>query len=245
MLRKSFKQFFVTYELKQLRKNELESGLLFETFKNKFFRRNGTHLSYLMFQGKTLMFLTEISDQFKKGIETKLAAEFNTPLHLTNYITIGHTVNTEFLEREVPMGFTLEQLRNLLTVNGTNSSREVLCQKIVVELVKAGYPSIIFDFTGNWSKLMRVFEGTMYEDNFLYLKVGKTFLINPLFSEIPYDKDNMGYLDYMFDAYALCFKKDERAIQAFKNTIVRNPDIDVSTLTLDLIPIELSINSSI
>jgi len=234
VLRKSFKQFFVTYELKQLRKNELESGLLFETFKNKFFRRNGTHLSYLMFQGKTLMFLTEISDQFKKGIETRLAAEFNTPLQLTNFITIGHTINTEFLEREVPMGFTLEQLRNLLIVNGTNSSREMLCQKIVVELVKAGYPSIIFDFTGNWSKLMRVFEGTMYEDNFLYLKVGKTFLINPLFSEIPYDKDNMGYLDYMFDAYALCFKKDERAIQAFKNTIVRNPDIDVSTLTLDL-----------
>ena len=235
VLRKSFKQFFVTYELKQLRKNELESGLLFETFKNKFFRRNGTHLSYLMFQGKTLMFLTEISDQFKKGIETRLAAEFNTPLHLTNFITIGHTINTEFLEQEVPMGFTLEQLRNLLVVNGTNSSREMLCQKIVVELVKAGYPSIIFDFTGNWSKLMRVFEGTMYEDKVLYHKLGKTFVINPLFSEIPYDKDNIGYLDYMFDAYALCFKKDERAIQAFKNTIVRNPDVDVSTLTLDLI----------
>ncbi len=234
VLRKSFKQFFVTYELKQLRKNELESGLLFETLKNKFFRRNGTHLSYLMFQGKTLMFLTEISDQFKKGIETRLAAEFNTPLHLTNFITVGHTVNTEFLENEVPIGFTLEQLHNLLVVNGTNSNREALCQKIVTELMKAGYPSVIFDFTGNWSKLMRVFEGTIYEDKFLYLKVGKTFLVNPLYSEIPYDKDNMGYLDYMFDAFALCFKKDERTIDAFKNTILRNPNIDVSTLTLDL-----------
>ena len=234
VLRKSFKQFFVTYELKQLRKNELESGFLFETLKNKFFRRNGTHLNYLMFQGKTLQIITEISDQFKKGVETSLAAEFNSPLQLTNFINIGHTINTEFLENEVPMGFTLEQLRALLITNGKNSSREVLCQKIVMELVKAGYPSVIFDFTGNWSKLMRVFEGTIYEKNILYHKLGKTFVINPLHSEIPYDKDNPGYLDYMFDAYALCFKKDERTIETFKNTILRNPDIDISTLILDL-----------
>ncbi|MBA7583628.1 hypothetical protein ES708_25575 [subsurface metagenome] len=100
-LRDSFKESFLNYELKQLRKNELESGLLFETLKNKFFRRNGTHLSYLLFQGKTLMFITEISDQFKKGVETRLAAEFNTPLQLNNFITIGHTINTEFLEKEV------------------------------------------------------------------------------------------------------------------------------------------------
>ena len=198
VLRKSFKQFFITYELKQLRRNKLESGLLFETLKNKFFRRNGTHLNYLMFQGKTLQFITEISDQFKKGIETRLAAEFNSPLQLTNFITIGHTINTEFLELEVPIGFTLEQLRTLLITNGKNSSREALCQKIVEELVRAGYPSVIFDFTGNWSKLMRVFEGTIYEKNILYHKLGKTFVINPLHSEIPYDKDNPGYLDYMF-----------------------------------------------
>jgi hypothetical protein len=233
-LRTSYKQFFVTYELKQLRKNELESGFLFETFKNKFFRRNGTHLNYLMFQGKTLLFITEISNQLKKGIQTRLAAEFNTPLHLENFVTVGHTINTEYLEKEVPMGFTLEQLLNLLVVNGTNSSREALCQKIVLELVKTGHPSVIFDFTGNWSKLMRVFKGTTYEDKFLYLKAGKTFLVNPLFSEIPYDIDNIGYLDYMFDAFALCFKKDERTIEAFKNSIARNPDIDASTIALDL-----------
>jgi len=237
VLRKSFKQFFVTYELKQLKRNELESGLLFETLKNKFFRRNGTHLSYLLFQGKTLMFIIEISDQFKKGVETRLAAEFNTPLQLTNFITIGHTINTEFLENEVPMGFTLGQLRNLFVVNGINSSREALCQKIVAELVRAGHPSVIFDFTGNWSKLMRVFEGTIYSDKILYHKLGKTFVINPLHSEIPYDADNPGYLDYMFDAYAMCFKQDERTIETFKNTILRNPNIeniDISTLILDI-----------
>lgn len=243
VLEDSFGLNFINYKLKPLRKNELESGLLFETFKNNLFRRNGTHLSYLLLQGKTLLPITEISNQFKKGIETRIAAEFNTPLYLTNLITVGHTINTEFLENEVPMGFTLEQLQNLLIVNGANSSREALCQKIVVELVKEEFPSIIFDFTGNWSKLIRFFEGTIYEERFLHLKAGKTFLVNPLFSEIPYDLDNIGYLDYMFDAFGLCFKKDERIIEGFKSTLARNTNVEGSTLDISTISLDLTTKS--
>jgi len=234
VLHTTFKQFFTNYEVVSLRKNKLEAGLLFETLKNKFFLRNGTHLSYLLYQGKTLRYLATLSDQFKKGVETKLATEFNTPLQLTNFISVGNTINTEFLESEVPAGFLLEQLRSLLITNGTNSNRELLAQKIVVELVKTGHNSVIFDFTGNWSKVMGVFKGTIYENQFIYHKLGKTFVINPLRSGIPYDTDNPGYLDYMFDAYAMCFKKDERTIEMFKNTILRDPDIDISTLVLDL-----------
>ncbi|MHA1234688.1 MAG: hypothetical protein ACTSQL_06335 [Promethearchaeota archaeon] len=234
ILNSAFGNNFMNYMIKPLRNNLLESGLVFETLKNKFFRRNGTHLNYMLFQGKTLKFLTVISDQFKKGVETRLAAEFNTPLQLRNEITVGSTINTEYLENEVPAGFLIEQLRNLFVTNGTITSRELLTQKIVVELVKAGYPSVIFDFTGNWSKIMRIFQGSIYESQFIYHKLGKTIVINPLRSEIPYDKNNPDYLDYMFDAYAMCFKKDERTIETFKNTILRNPDIDVSTLVLDL-----------
>lgn len=234
VLYNTFKQFFTNYELVPLRKNKLEAGLMFETLKNKFFLRNGTHLSYVLYQGKTLRFLAALSDQFKKGIETKLATEFNSPLQLTNFITVGKTINTEFLENEVPAGFLLEHLRNLLLTNGTNSNRELLAQKIVVELVKTGHNSVVFDFTGNWSKVINYFKGTVYENQFIYHKLGKTFVINPLRSGIPYDTDNPGYLDYMLDAYAMCFKKDERTIETFKNTILRNPDIDVSTLVLDL-----------
>jgi hypothetical protein len=234
VLHNTFKQFFTNFEIVPLRKNRLEAGLMFETLKNKFFSRNGTHLSYVLYQGKTLRYLVAFSDQFKKGIETKLATEFNSPLQLTNDILLGKTINTEFLESEVPAGFLLKQLRSLLLTNGTNSSRELLAQKIVVELVKKGHNSVIFDFTGNWSKLMNHFENTIYEKQFIYHKLGKTFVVNPLRSGIPYDTDNPGYLDYMLDAYAMCFKKDERTIETFKNTILRNPDIDVSTLVLDL-----------
>ena len=234
VLRTAFGNNFMNYKIKPLKNNLLESGLIFETLKNKFFRRNGTHLNYLLFQGKSLTFLTAISNQFKKGVETRIAAEFNTPLQLSNEITVGSTINTEYLESEVPAGFLIEHVRNLLVTNGTNSSRELLTQKIVVELVKAGYASVVFDFTGNWSKIMKIFQGSIYENQFIYHKLGKTIVINPLRSEIPYDKNNPAYLDYMFDAYAMCFKKDERTIETFKNTILRNPDIDISTLVLDL-----------
>jgi len=234
VLKSAFGNNFLNFRIKPLRNNLLESGLVFEALKNKFFRRNGTHLNYMLYQGKTLQFLTTISDQFKKGVETRLAAEFNTPLQLKNEITVGSTINTEYLENEVPAGFLIEQVRNLFVTNGTNSSRELLAQKIVVELVKAGYPSVVFDFTGNWSKVIKMFQGSIYENQFIYHKLGKTIVINPLRSEIPYDKNNLVYLDYMFDAYAMCFKKDERTIEMFKNTILRNPDIDISTLVLDL-----------
>ena len=230
----TFKQFFTNFEIIPLRHNKLEAGLLFETLKNKFFLRNGTHLNYVLYQGINLCYLAALSDQFKKGVETKLATEFNTPLQLTNYVTVGNTINTEFLEREVPAGFLLNQLRNMLITNGTYSNRELLAQKIVIELVKMGHNAVIFDFMGNWSKVMNWFRGTRYEDQFIYHKLGKTFVINPLRSGIPYDTDNPGFLDYMLDAYAMCFKKDEKTIETFRNTILRNPDIDVSTLVLDL-----------
>ncbi|MFW9951611.1 MAG: hypothetical protein ACFFKA_15965 [Candidatus Thorarchaeota archaeon] len=234
VLYNTFKQFFTNYEIVALRRNKLEAGLIFETLKNKFFLRNGTHLSYILYQGKTLRYLTILSDQFKKGTETKLATEFNTPLQLINYITIGKTINTEFLETEVPAGFLLEHLHKLLITNGSNYNRELLAQKIVIELVKAGHDSVIFDFTGNWSKIMKYFKDTIYENKFIYHKLGKTVVINPLRSGIPYDTDNPGFIDIMLDAYAMCFKKDERTIETFKNTILRNPDIDISTLVLDL-----------
>ena len=39
----------------------------------------------------------------------------------------------------------------------------------------------------------------------------------------------------MFDAYALAFKKDERTIEMLRNTIMRNPEMDLSTLNLELV----------
>ena len=208
------------------------SGFLCEVLKNKFFTRSGTHLNYIYFQGKTLMKLKEIAQDLKKGIETRIAAEFNTPLQLENFITIGNTINTEFLEEEIPLGFTVEQLKTLLIANGTTKSRDILAQKIVSELVTANVPTIIFDYSGNWSKIIKYFESSRYENDFLYFKLGQTFNIKMFHSGIKDDPNNIDYLNYFFDAYALAFKKDDRTMESLKNAIFNNPDLNLASFHL-------------
>jgi len=236
IIKTGFEQNFNNFKIENLRKKRLESGMLCELLKNRLIHRNGTHLNYILFQGKTLVGLIKIADEFKKGIETRVAAEFNTPLQLENFINIGHTINTEFLENEIPAGLTLEQLHRLLITNGTAQSRELICMKIVEELIKAGYPSIIFDFTGNWSKMINLFKGSVNENNFLYYKLARTFNLDPFDSDITFDTENISYLDYIFDAYALCFKKDDRMMEMFRNTIIRrlSENLSISSINLDL-----------
>ncbi len=234
LLKNAFHMNFLNYKLVELQKRKLVSGYLCETVKTKFTRLNGTHLDYVLFQGKILNNLTRIVDILKKGVETRIAAEFNTPLHLQNFITIGQTINTEVLEEEIPFGFLLEQLNNLLITNGTAKSRELACMKIVSELVKATIPSIIFDFNGTWSKLITYFKDSRYENDFLYFKLGSTFTLDPLYSDIPYDQSNSAFLEYMYNSYALAFKKDERTIDMFRATIQKHPEMDLSSLNLEI-----------
>ncbi|MFX1315410.1 MAG: hypothetical protein ACFE9T_06065 [Promethearchaeota archaeon] len=234
-MRQAFQMNFMNMELAPLQKRKLVSGYLYETLKNRFFRLNGSHMKYLLFQGKILKKFTYIVDILKKGIETRIAAEFNTPTHLQNFITIGHTINTEVLEEEVPLGLLLEQLKNLLITSGTSKSRELLCMKIVSELIKVNIPSIIFDFYGTWSRLIKYFKNSQYEDDLLYFKLGTTFTLDPLYSDIPYDKNNPAFLEYIYNSYALAFKKDARTVDIFRTTIQRNPEMDLPSLNLEII----------
>jgi hypothetical protein len=228
----AFQMNYPNFKLIELDNRKLISGYLSIILKHKFFRFNGTHLNYILFQGKSLIKLTTIVNELKKGIETRIPAEFNTPLRLKNFINIGHTINTEFLEQEIPLGFTYDQLRNLLITNGTWENTQALAMKIVFELVKAKAPSIIFDFSGSWSKLIHLFEGTQYEDDFLSLKLGSAFNLNLLNSDIPYDTNNVDYLNYVFEVYALCYKKDDNTMENLKNTLLKTPEINLPALAL-------------
>jgi len=234
ILRGAFNMNFQSYELVSLKTTNLISGFLFSITKSRDFRLNGSHLNYVMLQGSTLVSLTTVEDVLKKGIETKIGSEFNTPLQLRNFVTIGYTINTEVNEREIPVGFTREQLKNLLIVNGASFNRLLVSMKIVSELVKTRVPSLIFDFDGRWSNLLDYFKGTRFEEELLVFKLGSAFTVDPLISDIPYDQDNTGYLEYMFDAYSLAFKKDERTIDMFRNTIRRNPEMDLPSIQLEL-----------
>ncbi len=232
-LKGSFNSVFQNFKIEDLRSKRLLSGYLFTSLKNNHFRMNGTQLYELMMQGVTLTPLNTIVNVFKKGIETKVAAEFNTPLYLENYITYGHTENTEILESEVPAGFTLKQLKNLLIVQGTTTHRDLMSMKLVSELIKIDCPCIVFDFDGTWSKLIDYFKKTHHLSNILYFKLGSAFTIDPLVSDIPYDTNNPEYLEYMFDALALAFKKDQRFIDMFRAFIKKNPGKDFKSLELE------------
>ena len=234
LVNNAFRMNYHRFELVPLKNKALISGFLCETLKNKFISLSGTYLNYLMFQGKALIYLIQIADEFKKGVESKIAAEFNTPLQLENFITFGDTINTEFLEQEVPAGFLKDQIHNLLIVNGKAKDREALAMKLVIELVKAQLPSLIFDFSGQWSKIIRYFLDTRQRADFLHFKLGKVFNLDPIRSDIPYDTNNTDYLDYIFDSYAMVFKKDDKTMDLFKNTILRNPDLDIASLNLEL-----------
>ncbi|MHA2131220.1 MAG: hypothetical protein ACW99L_14740, partial [Promethearchaeota archaeon] len=234
-LNNAFNEYFFNYELNRLCKKKLVSGVQCEILKHTNFSTSGTHLNYLLFQGKSIVFLTQIVDELKKGITTRIASEFNTPLQLKNFITLGHTINTEVLDKEIPFGFTRDQINNVLVVNGTPYSREMLAMKMVKELIENNIPSLIFDFKGTWSKLINSYKGTRYENEFLYFKLGSAFSLDPLKSDIPYDKDNVDFLNYMFDVYAMAFKRNQGTIDLMRNTILRNPEMDATSLNLHLI----------
>ena len=149
--------------LQALHTNRLESALLMTAIKNRYSRLGGSHLGYALIQGMDLYNFLDIDNAFKKGVETKIAAEFNTPLHLDNEIPLGYTINTEFLEQEVVAGFSLDQTRQLLIMNGTDASREAVSLLLARNLIAQGQNVIYFDFTGNCSKLIKLLEKDSYK----------------------------------------------------------------------------------
>ncbi len=233
-LRGAFNLNFQAYEIEEVRTTPLISGILFTALKQNLFRLNGTHLDYVMFQGANMHPLANIVNILKKGARTEIAAEFNTPLYLENDIMIGYTINTEVLEREVPFGFTREQLNNLLIVNGAPKYRDLLAMKVVLELLKVSMPSIIFDFSGEWSRLLSSLENTPLQKTILYFRYRSSFIVDPIKSDIPYDKHHSEYLEYIYHAFGLALKKEDRTVEMFRQTIQRNPEMDLSSINMSL-----------
>ncbi|MFW9826721.1 MAG: hypothetical protein ACFFEY_03765 [Candidatus Thorarchaeota archaeon] len=234
VLKGAFNSNFQGYKIDDIKSNKLISGIIFSCIKDNKFRLNGSHLNYIMLQGANLCHLTDVVPILRKGLPTKIAAEFNTPLYLDNFLSIGHTFNTEILETEVPVGFTLDQIKNLLILNGESNKRDAIAMQIVSELIKAKKPSLIFDFNGKWSKMLNYFKNTLYEKDILYFKYRNAFIIDPLKSDIPYDQNNTEYLEYVLDAFSLALKKDERTVEMFRTILQRHPDMDLGSIRMSL-----------
>ncbi|MFW9987739.1 MAG: hypothetical protein ACFFC3_03710 [Candidatus Odinarchaeota archaeon] len=232
-LRGAFESNFQSFEIEDLKTNRLTMSYLFSVFKHNKFKINGSHLYYLMLQGDTLTPLSTPVSVLRRSIESRLPAEFNTPTFLRNFIIIGHTINTEVLKKEIPFGLLYEQAKNLLIVNGITKHRQLAAMKIVSELITQGKPTLIFDFNGQWTKILSFFEETPTIDTISHFRLGTAFTTNPLISDIPYDTHNTDYIEHMFDAFALAFKKDHRTIDMFRSVISKNPDMDLSSMALE------------
>jgi len=229
----AFENNFSKLKLSYLKGKLLVSGFIGGCFKNVNFDLAGTGLIYLYFQGKNLIHLSKISSEHKKGLDTKIAAEFNTPTHLANHAIIGNTINTEFLEEETPLGFTLKQYNSLFITNGIAQEREFAKMKIAAELIKTQKSCVIFDYAGDWSKLIRYFENTPFEDKFLHFKLGTTFNVNLSQSGVKYDKKNTEYLSLFYDAFALAYKEQKITIEALKKSVNKDENLDLDPLLLD------------
>ncbi len=232
-LKKSFEQNFLRLRLVEVRKDQLLNGFVSSALKTRDFSHNNTRLNYLYFQGKNLMNLIAVSNEFKKGLETRIAAEFNTPLHLKNDLLIGKTINTEMLENEVELGLTYEQVKRLLVTNGLPEQRELTAMRIVAELIPKKIPSIIFDFSGNWSKIIPLFQNTDNKDSVLLFQLGHSFSLELLSSEMDYDPENIEYLNLFYDVFALAFKEQKRAVDLLKIAVKSNENMSLSSLELD------------
>ncbi len=233
ILKKSFEQNFLRLRLAEVGTARLLNGFASIALKTHDFKNDNTKLNYLYFQGKNLIKLIAISNEFKKGLETRVAAEFNTPLHLKNDLLIGKTFNTEMLENEVELGFTYEQIRQLLITNGLPEQRELTTMRIVAELIPKKIPSIIFDFSGNWSKIIPLFQNTDYKDSVLLFQLGHAFSLELLSSEMDYDPENNEYLNFFYDVFALAFKEQKRTVDLLKMAVKNNQNMSLTSLELD------------
>ncbi len=205
-------------EVEFLRSRKLVMGTAVQMVKTKMIRTFGTHLIYQVMQGTELQAFFDMPDELKKAIATKIGSEFLTPLDLENFITIGYGIDLEYHGKQGPAGFTEEQLNALLISHGTEEQRQLLLMKIAKELAIRDRPCIIFDFYGNWTKLIRHFdnirgenrengENSLFIDKFSYQAIGVNFILDLLQSGIPNDPDNVRYLEYFYRVFCLAFKK--------------------------------------
>ena len=236
IIESAFNQAYKNFSLKKLNDGSLFPGFQLCSFKNNNYRENGTHLTYNILQGAELAEMIKFPNEFIKGIESKIASEFNSPTYLENYITIGNVINTEYLEEECPAGLTLEQTRSLILLNGTQKARTFALMKIAKELIDKGHSLIIFDFTGDWTKFLNHFVKKRKKLEIIHFKYGKNYLIEIFNSQIKNEDENTEYLNMVYDALSLCFKMNKREISTLRTLVKKDliPLMQISEISKDL-----------
>jgi hypothetical protein len=235
-LKHAFNAYYRNCKLEELQKNALLSGVFFAFLKHKFVRRNGSHLKHHLVQGDTISHMLRIPGTFLKGVEARIAAEFNSPICLENAITFGSVFNTEYMDVECPAGLLMDHARSLLITGGTIESRNLAIMRIALELIKEDMHIIAFDFTGSWSRLIRYFEGSLYAERFYHFILNRNIALDLLHSNLTHNIDNLSYFSYFVNAFRLAFRVDDKVVSDLNSRLTTKHGVieDPSTALLDL-----------
>ncbi len=231
-LKNTFHMNLKAFEIEEIPRKKLETAFLVERLKNSDILPIGTGLNYLIFQGVTLGQLNYISSHFRKGIDTRIASEFISPLHLPNQLIMGDVLDTEHFNGETRFGFTFSQISNLLLTNGDKRLRQAALMKIVAEITICDKSCIVFDHMGNWSILIKLFQDTEYSNHFAYYKLGDMFRLHYNLTATPSNPDilkfNAEYMNLFCDAFELSYQQKHFNPDVAKEMLLSN-ESDVST----------------
>ena len=103
---------------------------------------------------------------------------------------------------------------------------------MLLSLYKKRLQVLYFDFSGNWSKIIPLFQNTDYKDSVLHFQLGHSFSLELLSSEMDYDPESIEYLNLFYDVFALAFKEQKRTVDLLKMAVKNNENMSLSSLEL-------------
>jgi len=162
----------------------------------------GSGICQFLMAGTTFAPYVQLWPDLKRGLDTCIPAEFNTPTNLDNYVVLGNALNTEVLKEEGPAGLSEQCLSSPLAVlGGSPHERAAVIQKVALELLARGEGGIALDSTGAWTGLARATKGSSLWQKISIQVAGQDFWMDPF----ALARITPGYADALCDAFTLIF----------------------------------------
>jgi hypothetical protein len=163
---------------------------------------SGSGICQFLIAGSTFAPYVQLMPDLKRGLETCIPAEFNTPTNLDNYVILGNGLNTEILKEEGPAGLSEQCMASpVVVIGGSPHERAAVIQKVALELLSRGEGGIALDSTGAWTGLARATKLSGLWQKVTIQVAGQDFWADPF----ALAKVTPGFADALCDAFTLIF----------------------------------------
>ncbi len=167
---------------------------------------SGSGICQFLMAGSTFAPYVQLMPDLKRGLETCIPAEFNTPTNLDNYIVLGNGLNTEILREEGPAGLSEQCMASpVAVIGGSPRERAAVIQKVALELLSRGEGGIALDSTGAWTGLARATKQSGLWQKVTIQVAGQDFWADPF----ALAKITPGFADALCDAFMLILAWNE------------------------------------